>query len=198
MILGMDWLKAHKVRIDCATKTVHIPDRGLEIYCTHHPTSDLHNLPMHDIGPKYLIVCMSNVKNLVRVDSLPIVRDFPDVFPEDIESLPPEREVEFSIELIPGAGPVSKAPYRMAPLELAEVKRQIEELMQKQFIRPSASPWGAPVLLVKKKDGKLRLCVDYRDLNKLTVKNKYPLPRIDDLLDQLRGAKVFSKIDLRS
>ena len=97
--------------------------------------------------------------------------------------MPPEREVEFSIELIPGAGPVSKAPYRMAPLELAEVKRQVEELMQKQFIRPGASPWGAPVLLVKKKDGKLRLCVDYRELNKLTVKNKYPLPQIDDLLD---------------
>ena len=86
----------------------------------------------------------------------------------------------------------------MAPLELAEVKRQIEELMQKQFIRPSASPWGAPVLLAKKKDGKLRLCVDYRELNKLTVKNKYPLSRIDDLLDQLGGAKVFSKFDLRS
>ena len=148
---------------------------ALEIYCTHHPTSDFPNLPKYDIGPKYLIVCMSNVKNSVRVDSLPIVRDFPDVFPEDIESLPPEREVEFSIELIPGAGPVSKARYRMAPLELAEVKRQIEELMQKQFIRPSASPWGAPVLLVNKKDGKLRLCVDNREMNKLTVKNKYPL-----------------------
>ena len=123
VILGMNWLKAHKVRIDCATKTVHIPDRGLEIYYTHHRTSDFHNLPMNDNGPKYLIVCMSNVKNPVCVDSLPIVRNFPDVFPEDIESLPPEREVEFSIELIPGAGPVSKAPYRMTPLELAEVKR---------------------------------------------------------------------------
>ena len=98
------------MKIDSATKTVHIPDRGLEIYCTHHPTSDLPNFPMYDIGPKYLIVCMSNVKNPVCVDSLPIVREFPDVFPDDIESLPPEREVEFSIELIPGAGPVSKAP----------------------------------------------------------------------------------------
>jgi hypothetical protein len=120
----------------------------------HHPTSDFHNLPKYDIGPKYLIVCMSNVKNSVRDDFLPIVRDFPDVFPEVIESLPPKREVEFSIELIPGARSVSKAPYRMAPLELVEVKRQIEELMQKKFIRPSASPWGALVLLVKKKDGK--------------------------------------------
>ena len=111
------------VRIDCATKTVHIPDRGLEIYCTHHLTSDLPNLPKYDIGPKYLIVCMSTVKNSVRVDSLPIVRDFPDVYPEDIESLPPERELVFSIELIPRAGPVSKAPYQMTLLELAEVKR---------------------------------------------------------------------------
>jgi hypothetical protein len=111
--------------------------------------------------------------------------------------LPPEREVEFSIEFILGAGPISNA-YRMAPLELAEVKQQIEELMQKQFIRLSASAWGAPVLLVKKKDGKLRLCVDYRELNKLTVKNKYPPPQINDLFDQLGEAKVFSKIDLRS
>ena len=131
VILGMDWLRAHKVRNDCATKNMHIPGRGLEIYCTHHPTSDFSNLPKYDTGPKYLIVCMSNVKNPVHVDSLPIVRHFPDVFPGDIESLPPEREIEFSIELIPGAGPVSKAPYRMAPLELTEVKRQIEELMQK-------------------------------------------------------------------
>jgi hypothetical protein len=158
VILGMDWLKAHKVRIDCAAKTLHIPHRGLEIYRTHHPTSDFPNLPKYDIGPKYLTVCMRNVKNSVCFDCLPIVRDFPDVFPENIASLPPEREVEFSIEIILGVGPVSKAPYRMAPLELAEVKRQIEEIMQKQFIRPSASPWGALVLLVKKKDGKLRLC----------------------------------------
>ena len=121
VILGMDWLEAHKVKIDCAAKTMHIPDRGLEIYCTHYPTSDFSNMPKYDICPKYLIVCMSNVKNLVRIDSLLIVRDFPNVFLEDIESLPSEREVEFSIELIPGAGPVSKAPYRMAPLELAEV-----------------------------------------------------------------------------
>jgi hypothetical protein len=111
VILGMDWVRAHKVTIDCATKTMHFLDRGLEIYCTHPPTSDFPNLPKYDIGPKYLIVCINNVKNPVHVDSLPIVQDFPDVFPEDIESLPPERKVEFSIELIPGAGPVSKAPY---------------------------------------------------------------------------------------
>ena len=120
------------------------------------------------------------------------------MFPNDIVNLPPEREVEFSIDLIPGTGPLSFAPYRMSPLELTELKKQIEELLAKGFIRPSVSPWGAPVLLVKKKDGSMRLCIDYRQLNKVTIKNKYPLPRIDDLLDQLLGASVFSKIDLRS
>nr|KYP63954.1 Transposon Ty3-I Gag-Pol polyprotein [Cajanus cajan] len=106
--------------------------------------------------------------------------------------------MEFSIDLVPGAGPVSVAPYRMAPAELVELKGQLEDLLEKQLVRPSVSLWGAPVLLVKKKDGGSRLCVDYRQLNKLTIKNKYPLPRIDDLMDQLRGASVFSKIDLRS
>ncbi|GAU39931.1 hypothetical protein TSUD_275330 [Trifolium subterraneum] len=129
---------------------------------------------------------------------IPIIREYLDVFPEEINSLPPEREIEFSIDLVPGSQPISIAPYRMSPLELRELKSQLEELLQKHFIRPSVSPWGAPVLLVKKKDGTMRLCIDYRQLNKVTIKNKYPLPRIDDLLDQLRGATIFSKIDLRS
>ncbi|MDV3201193.1 MAG: reverse transcriptase family protein, partial [Sweet potato little leaf phytoplasma] len=108
------------------------------------------------------------------------------------------REVEFSIDLVPGAGPISIAPYRMSPPELAELKKQLEDLLEKKFIIPSASPWGAPVLFVKKKDGSFRMCVDYRQLNKVTIKNKYHLPRIDNLMDQLRGATVFSKIDLQS
>ncbi|XP_017440990.2 uncharacterized protein LOC108346418 [Vigna angularis] len=127
-----------------------------------------------------------------------VVDEFLDVFPEEIPGLPPPREVEFTIDLVTTAAPISVQPYRMSPAELTELKTQIEELMDKQFIRPSVSPWGAPVLLVKKKDGSSRLCIDYRQLNKLTIKNKYPLPRIDDLLDQLHGASVFSKIDLRS
>ena len=131
VILGMNWLKALKVKIDCASKTVHIPDRGLEIYYTHHPTFDIHCLSMYDDSSRHMFVCVRIVKKSVNFDSLPIVRDFPEVFPDDIESLPPEREVEFSIELISGAGPISKAPYRMAPLELGEVKQQIVELMQK-------------------------------------------------------------------
>ncbi|WJX89192.1 hypothetical protein P8452_71208 [Trifolium repens] len=129
---------------------------------------------------------------------IPVVSEYLDAFPDDIMNLPPEREVEFSIDLVPGSQPISVAPYRMYPLELHEVKSQLEDFLQKHFIRPSVSPWGAPVLLVKKKDGSMRLCIDYRQLKRVTIKNKYPLPRIDDLLDQLRGATIFSKIDLRS
>ncbi|KAL0559053.1 hypothetical protein IC582_003642 [Cucumis melo] len=134
----------------------------------------------------------------VSLSSEPVVRDYPNVFPEGLPGLPPHREVEFAIELEPGTVPISRAPYRMAPAELKELKVQLQELLDKGFIRPSVSPWGAPVLFVKKKDGSMRLCIDYRELNKVTVKNRYPLPRIDDLFDQLQGATVFSKIDLRS
>ena len=112
--------------------------------------------------------------------------------------MPPQREIEVAIDVVPGATPASITLYRMTPVELKELKLQLQELLEKQFIRPSVSPWGAPVLFVKKKDGTLRLCIDYRQLNKLTIKNKYPLPRIDDLFDQLKGASIFSKIDLRS
>lgn len=112
----------------------------------------------------------------MNLATIPVVDEFIDVFPDDIVVLPPEREIEFSIDLVPGTGPISRAPYRMSPLELKELKSQLEELITKQFIRPSASPWGAPVLLVKKKDGSMRLCVDYKQLNKITIKNKYPLP----------------------
>ncbi|RVW79757.1 Transposon Ty3-G Gag-Pol polyprotein [Vitis vinifera] len=145
----------------------------------------------------FLASVMSNESDL-KLEDIPIVREYPDVFPEDLPGLPPEREVEFTIDLVPGTGPMSKAPYRMAPMELKELKVQLQELLDKGFIRPSVSPWGAPVLFVKKKDGSMRLCIDYRELNKVTVRNKYPLPRIDDLFDQLQGACVFSKIDLRS
>ncbi|GKD80049.1 putative reverse transcriptase domain-containing protein, partial [Tanacetum coccineum] len=117
---------------------------------------------------------------------------------DDLPRLPPPRQVEFKIELVPGATPVARAPYRLAPSELKELADQLQELLEKGFIRPSSSPWGAPVLFVKKKDGSFRMCIDYRELNKLTVKNQYPLLRIDDLFDQLQGSSVYSKIDLRS
>ena len=137
-------------------------------------------------------------KGKTTVDDVPVVQDFLDVFPEDLPGIPPEWQVDFRIDLIPGAAPIAKAPYRLAPPEMQELSTQLQELLDKGFIRPSSSPWGAPILFVRKKDGSHRMCIDYRELNKVTVKNRYPLPRIDDLFDQLQGASWFSKIDLRS
>nr|GFC37913.1 putative reverse transcriptase domain-containing protein [Tanacetum cinerariifolium] len=133
-----------------------------------------------------------------QLQDVPVICNFPEVFPDDLPRLPPPRQVEFKIKLIPGAAPVARAPYRLAPSELKELSNQLKELSEKGFIHPSSSPWGAPVLFVKKKDESFRMCIDYRELNKLTVKNRYPLPRIDDLFDQLQGSSVYSKIDLRS
>jgi hypothetical protein len=138
------------------------------------------------------------VSIISSLDEIPVVCEYPDVFPDELPGMPPDRDVEFVIELQPGTAPISKRPYRMPPKELAELKTQLQELLDKGYIRPSSSPWGCPALFVKKKDGSLRMCVDYRPLNAVTIKNKYPLPRIDVLFDQLAGAKVFSKINLRS
>nr|GEV30325.1 putative reverse transcriptase domain-containing protein [Tanacetum cinerariifolium] len=134
----------------------------------------------------------------VVMEDVPVIRDFPKVFPDDLPGLPPPRQVEFQIDLIPGAAPVTRAPYWLAPSEMKELAKQLKELSEKGFIRPSSSPWGTPVLFVKKKDGSFCMFIDYRELNKLTVKNRYPLPRIDDLFDQLQGSSVYSKIDLRT
>nr|GEX97318.1 putative reverse transcriptase domain-containing protein [Tanacetum cinerariifolium] len=125
-----------------------------------------------------------------RIEDVPVIRDFPEVFPDDLLGLPPPRQVEFPIDLAPGAAPVARAPYRLAPSEMKELAKQLQELSEKGFIRPSSSLWGDPVLFVKKKDGSFRMCIDYRELNKLTVKNHYPLQRIDDLFDQLQGSSV--------
>jgi hypothetical protein len=127
-----------------------------------------------------------------------VVNEFPDVFTKELPGMPPDQDIEFVIELMSGTAPIYKTPYRMATLELAELKENIKELLEKGFICPSTSPWGAPMIFVSKKDGTQRLCVDYRALNEVTIKNMYPLPRIDDLFDQLCGACLFSKIDLRS
>ena len=132
------------------------------------------------------------------LENILVIREFPDVFLEELPGVPPEREVDLSIEVVQGMTPISRALYRMAQTKLKELKTQLQELLDKGFIRPSVSPWGAPVLFVKKKDGTLRMCIDYRQINKVTVKNKYPLPRIEDLFVQLKGASVFSKINLRS
>ena len=122
-------------------------------------------------------------KEALKLDDIPVVREFSDVFLKDLPGIPIDREIEFSIDLLPGTSPISKAPYRMALTKLKELKEQLPELLEKGFLRPSASPWGAPVLFMKKKDGTMRLCINYRELNQVTVRNKYPLPRIDDLFD---------------
>ena len=136
-------------------------------------------------------LCSISATSKGSASDVAIVQDFTDVFPEDLPGMPIDREIDFCIDVIPGAQPVSKIPYRMATVELKELKTQLQELLDKNFIQPSSSPWGAPVLFVKKKDGTMRLCIDYRELNKITIKNKYPLPRIDDLFDQLLGAQLF-------
>ncbi|GJV32453.1 putative reverse transcriptase domain-containing protein [Tanacetum coccineum] len=138
------------------------------------------------------------IRDEKRLEDIPVVREFPEVFPKDLPSLPLVRQVEFQIDLIPGATPVAQAPYRLAPSEMQKLSNQLQELADRGFIGPSTSPWGTPILFVKKKDGSFRMCIDYRELNKLTVKNRDPLPKIDDLFDQLQGLSVYSKIDLRS
>ncbi|KAD4385967.1 hypothetical protein E3N88_26136 [Mikania micrantha] len=207
MILGMDWLSKHRVTIDCQTRRVFFGDpmSPLFVYQGTQPRKPLKIISALK-AQKFLLHGCAGFLASVKVDSEnelsmsdhPIVCEFPDVFPEKLPGVSPDREVEFTIDLVPGAEPISKAPYRMAPTELKELKEQLEELLDLGFIRPSVSPWGAPVLFVKKKDGTMRLCIDYRELNKITIRNRYPLPRIDDLFDQLQGAKCFSKIDLRS
>ncbi|GJU86069.1 putative reverse transcriptase domain-containing protein [Tanacetum coccineum] len=187
VIVGMDWLSYHRAVIDCYEKIVRIPLPNGEILEVQGER------PEKDPGS---LACIKADEK--KLDDIRVVRDFPEVFPDDLSGLPPVREIEFRIDLIPGASPVVKSPYRLAPSEMLELSNQLKELQEKGFIRPSHSPWGAPVLFVKKKDGAMRMCIDYRELNKLTIKNRYPLPRIDDLFDQLQGACCFSKIDLRS
>ncbi|GKB56867.1 putative reverse transcriptase domain-containing protein [Tanacetum coccineum] len=187
VIIGMDWLSYHRAVIDCYEKIVRIPLPNGEFLEVQGER------PEKDPGS---LACIKADER--KLDDIRVVRDFPEVFPDDLSGLPPVREIEFRIDLIPGASPVVKSPYRLAPSEMLELSNQLKELQEKGFIRPSHSPWGAPVLFVKKKDGAMRMCIDYRELNKLTIKNRYPLPRIDDLFDQLQGACCFSKIDLRS
>ncbi|GJS21632.1 putative reverse transcriptase domain-containing protein [Tanacetum coccineum] len=150
---------------------------------------------------KVEIICHEKVVRIPLPDGklgeIVVVRDFPEVFPDDLSGLPPIREIKFRIELIPRAIPVAKSPYRLAPSKIEELSEQLKELHDKGFIRPSSSPWGALILFVKNKDGSFRMCIDYRELNKLTIKNRYPLPKTDDLFDQLQGSQYFSKIDLR-
>ena len=207
LILGMNWLSKHRAIVDCGQKTVVLRcSDQTEVIVQGIGSSVMSNVIstmqarrfMRKGYETFLAVILDSKRGQVDVEKIPVVREFLDVFPEELPGIPHEREVDLAIEIVPGIVPMSRAPYRMAPTELKELKSQLQELLDKGFIRPSVSPWGAPVLFVKKKDGTLRMCIDYRQINKVTVKNKYPLPRIEDLFDQLKRAGAFSKIDLRS
>jgi hypothetical protein len=179
VILGMDWLSSYHVSIEWFAKTVslRVPGRTKVVVAASR-------------GNQFAEAFLACIEELVQQDpgrllgETRIAAENQDVF-QDIPGLPPVREIELRIELQPGTVPISRAPYRMAPVELRELQLQLEEMSALGFIRRSQSPWGAPVLFVKKKDETLRMCIDYRELNKVTIRNRYPLPRIDDLFDQL-------------
>ncbi|GJU78585.1 putative reverse transcriptase domain-containing protein [Tanacetum coccineum] len=176
VIIGMDWLSKYHEVIDCDEKQVRLP-YGNETLTIEGDRSE---------SRLNIISCIKTQKYLQKV------------FPKDFPGLPPTRQVKFQIDLVPKAAPLAHALYRLAPSEMQELSSQLQKLTDKGFIKSSSSPWGAPVLFVKKKYGSFRMCIDYRELNKLTVKNRYPLPRINDVFDQLQGSSVYSKIDLRS
>jgi hypothetical protein len=184
VILGMDWMTAFEGVIDCANKTITLTTP--EKKCIHFKST------FELKGSK-----VNSLKG-VSIDEVPVVKEYPDVFPEELPGMPPDRDVEFIIDLLPRTRPIAKRPYKMDIEELNELKKQLKEQLDKCFIQQSSSSWGAPVLFVENKDSSKRFDVDYRSLNEVTIKNKYPLPNINDLFDQLKGAKVFSKIDLRS
>jgi hypothetical protein len=185
VILGMSWMRRHRALLDTTARVVHLdsPKHG-------SVTLQLTSTLVPDASANHTVA-----QNL---DDIPVACEFPDVFLEDLPGMPPDQDVEFTIELQPGTAPISRWLYKMTPKELAELKIQLKEYLDKGYIHPSSSPWGCPALFMKNKDQSMRLCVNYRPLNVVTIKNKYPLPHINILFDQLAGAKVFSKVDLRS
>jgi hypothetical protein len=186
----MDWLIKHNGLIDCAKKAVTLtPSSVKELEYVAE------SLVMDKATSNRIVLNHLDATSTLDIRT---VSEYSDVFLEELPGMPPDHEIDFVIELVPGTAPIFMRPYRMAANQLAELKEQLQELLDKGYIRPSGSPWGAPVIFVQKKDGMQRMCVDYHFLNEVTIKNKYPLPRINDLFDQLKGACVFSKIDLRS
>ncbi|GJW98601.1 putative reverse transcriptase domain-containing protein [Tanacetum coccineum] len=206
VIIGMDWVVKHDAVIVCGEKVVHIPYRNKTLRVEGDKGVSRLKVISCIKAHKYIergchlfLAHVTEKKSKEkRLEDVPIIHDFLKVFSEELPGLPPPRQVEFEIDLMPVDAPVARAPYRLAPYEMKELSVQLQELLGKGFILPRSSPWGAPVLFVKKKDGSFRMCIDYRELNKLTVKNRYPLLRIDDFLDQLQGSSAYSKIDLPS
>ncbi|KAH0710910.1 hypothetical protein KY284_012337 [Solanum tuberosum] len=206
IIPGMDWIHSCYASVDCRTMIVRFqfPDEQILEWKSSSLTSMgrfISYLKARKMITKDYLYHLVRVKDsnseTPTLESVPVVNEFLEVFPKDLPGVPPEREIEFGINLFPDTQPISIPPYRITPEELKELKEQLKDLLYKGFIRPSISPWGAPVLFVKKKDSSLRMSIDYRQLKKVTIKNKYPIPSIDDLFDQLQGASHFSKIDLR-
>jgi hypothetical protein len=185
VILGISWMKWHKAILDISVRLVQLNSLVYGKVTLHLPTVSHIKASLHYAVER-------------RLQDIHVVREFLDVFPDELRGMPPKRAIEFKIELQPGTTPIAKALYKMSPVELANLKIQLQNLLDKYFIHPSSSPWGCPALFVPKKDKELCLCVDYRPLNAVTIRNMYPLPRIVILFDQLAGAQVFSKIDLRS
>nr|GEX40038.1 putative reverse transcriptase domain-containing protein [Tanacetum cinerariifolium] len=206
VINGMDWLVAFDAVIVCGKKEVNIPVKNQMLMVKGDSNSSRLKVISCIKARKYIKrgchLFLAHVtkmeKSEKRLEDVRIIHDFPKVFPDDLSGLPPSQQVEFKIDLVPGAAPIARAPYHLALLEMKELSEQLKELLEKGFIRLSSSLWGALLLFVKKKDGSFRMCIDYRDLNKFTVKNRYPFLRIDDLFYQLQGSSVYSKIDLRS
>jgi hypothetical protein len=207
IVIGMDWLESHDAILNCKMKWLSlIDDEGQRrVIVGRNQGVSLRFISSLQLqksmckGCKLYAILALNDKGMVEgLENLPVVREFVDVFPEELPGFRPERELEFTIDLKPGTEPIARTPYRMSTPELQELKMQLKELLDLGLIRPSVSPWGAPVIFIWKKDGSWRLCIDYHQLNKETIKNQYLLPRIDDLFDQMKGVMVFSKIDLRS
>ncbi|KAA3487569.1 DNA/RNA polymerases superfamily protein [Gossypium australe] len=207
VILGMDWLVTHGVVVNCGKKFIELKNENGDFIHVESDKQDRSPVVISSLLTQkhlkkgyeaYLAIVMNTKETNLKIGSVPIVCEYPDVFPEELPGLPLIREIEFEVELAQGTAPISIDSYRMAPTELKELKAQLQELTDKGFAILSFSLWGALILFVKKKYGSMRLCIDYQQLNKVTVKNKYPLPRINDLFDQLKGVTVFSKIDLRS
>jgi hypothetical protein len=185
VILGMSWMKLHRAVLDIAGRLVHLDSPVYGKVILHLPAVSRIKASLHHMGE-------------LKLEDIHVIREFLDVFPNNLPGMPPERAIEFKIELQPSTALIAKGLYKMSPMEMKELKIQLQGLLDKGYIHPSTSPWGCSALFMEKKDKELRLCVDYRPLNAVTIKNKYPLPCIDILFDQLAGAQVFSKIDLRS
>ncbi len=205
VVLGMNWLSKYYVTIDCGSRVMTFREPGHEKLVYRGCKSSLFAITVSTLRTKklinincvaYLAIVVEDQKKVSKLKDILIVREFPNVFSAELPRMPPDQEIEFVVDLHPGTTPMSKVPYRIALAELKELKAQLQDLLDKGFIKSSISHLGAPMLFVKKNDGSMQMCVDYRELNKETIKNKYPLPRISDLFDQLQGSRVYSKIDL--